>query len=229
MANKVTTLLNHVEDIYRKEGLTSTIKRIINFIVSAKWYENSIFYVYEHILDEGNEVDYLPEIQNVNHRIIETVEQLDELLEEGYDLSLVDIEQTRNRLEQGAILFLVFINCDFASVSWAALTREAKDVINPYPYKVDFTNNEACGGRTWVNPKYRQLGLFYFSLYKKEQYLITKGVIKHRSISLSTNTASQRAKIKMGHESIAIAHYIRVFDWHFWREKPIIPLSKKGN
>lgn len=223
MTNRLGMLINRVKEIYREEGLLATIGRILAFVVSPIIDEYSVLYVYEHTLTEGNEADYLPKTQNITHRIIETVDQLDDLSNEGHDLSLLDIDQAHYRLEKGAIASLLFTDREFASVSWSAFTKEAKNTFNPHPYKVDFANNEVSGGGTWVNPKYRGQGLNYYTLYKKEQDLLNRGVTKHRSIVLSSNSASQKVKDRMGNKLVAKAHYIRIFGLQFWRERPIKP------
>ena len=228
MTIRLQTLFNRAKDIYQEEGLSATIKRLYAFIISAISYENNVFYVYEHILEESNEADYLPKIPNVTHRIVETVDQLDELQNEGFGLSLSDIDQSRYRLEKGAILSLLFIDREFASISWAAFSEEAKNTFNRYPYKVNFANNEICGGGTLVNPKYRGQGLYYYTLYKKEQFLVRKGAVKHLSIALSNNIASHTAKIKMGNKLLAKARYIRIFGLQFWRENSVNSTDDKN-
>lgn len=73
MTNRLHTLLIRVKDIYREEGLSATIKRIFAIVISLTSFETRIYYVYVLTLKVSNEADYLPEIQNVNHMMIETV------------------------------------------------------------------------------------------------------------------------------------------------------------
>lgn len=233
MSSKSFTLFNRVKEIYRAEGPLITIKRICTFaasvVSSTISYENSVFYVYVKDLTKRDKVNYIPKILNVNHRIVETPEQLDELSNQGYELSLVNIDQARYRLYKGAVLSLLFIGNELGSTSWAALTEEAKNTFNWYPYKVNFEDNEVCGGATWVNPKYRGQGLIYYTLYEKEKYLVEKGATKNRSIVLTSNIATQRANANRGSELVAKARYIRVFGLQFWREKPVKPVNNKDS
>lgn len=126
MTSRLRTLFSRAKDIYQEEGLLATVRRIFVFSVSLLSYENSVFYVYERILKRGNEANRLPKIQNFTHRLVDKVEQLDGLLNEGFDLSLLDINQARYRLERGAIVSLIFVDDEFAATSWSALTEEAK-------------------------------------------------------------------------------------------------------
>jgi len=172
---------------------------------------------------EKDETKYLPKIPNVTHKIVETVEQLDELQNEGFDLSLLDVDQPRYRLQKGAIAKLVFVGHELGHKGWTALTKEAKDIINPHPYKVDFEGGQVCGGNSWTNPKYRRQGLNYYAAHKNEQYLISKGLVKNRGIKYTTNIASIGVSDKRGTPIVAKARYVRIFGLQFWREKPVEP------
>jgi len=228
MFNRLRALFNRVKDIYREEGLIATIKRIFASLIS-KSYKNEVYYVYGRTLEEGNEADRMPKIQNITHRMVETVHQLDELSNEGFDLSLIDIDQYRYRLEKGAIAGLIFVDRELGFTSLGALTEEAKNSLIRYPYKVDFANNEACGAEAWTNPKYRRQGLHNYAAYKWDQFCIGKGVIKERSIILSSNIASQRSTTKMGSKLLARARYISIFGLQFWRERPARPADNQNN
>jgi hypothetical protein len=117
MTNRLRTLFSRAKEIYQEEGLKATIKRVSAFVISPMLDEYGIFYVYERTLEKGNEVDYLPKIPNVTHRIIATIEQLHELTNEGYDLSLIDVDEYHSRLKERAILSLLFVDREFASLS----------------------------------------------------------------------------------------------------------------
>jgi len=190
-------------------------------MVSPLLSEFGIFYVYELALRERNEADYLPKIQSVTHTMVETVEHLDELTKDEFDLSLLDMSLARHRLEQGAILSLTCIGNELAYTGWSALTEKAKNTFNRYPYKVGFANNEICRGASWTNPKYRRQGISYYSSYKEEQFLIAKGATKSRAIVLSSNIASQKGNDKAGSKLVAKARYFRIFGLQFWRERPV--------
>jgi hypothetical protein len=228
MTNRLGKLLNRTKEIYQEKGLLTLIKRIFIFVISPIIEEYNNFYVYELPWDlEGvDEADYLPKVPNITYRTIETVQQLGELSNEGFDLSPVDIEQFRRRLQKGAILSVVFVDREVGHTSWTALNEEAKKTFNRYPYKVDFANNECCTGDSWTSPKYRRQGLNYYSARKKEQYVVRKGAIKNRSIVLTNNIASMKQSEKMGAKKVAKAHYIRIFGLKFWRERPVQSTNK---
>jgi len=233
MLDRLRTLFSRVKDIYQEEGLLDTIERIFLFtkhvILSAISYENSEFYITGRVLRVEDDDKYLPKIPNVTYWFVETIEQLDELQKEGFDLSLLDIDQPHYRLQKGAIVNLVFVGHELGFKGWTALTEEAKNIINPYPYKVDFEKGEVCGGNAWTNPKYRRQGLSYYAAYRNEQFLIEKGVVKSRSIKYTNNIASIGQSVKRGTPILARARYIRIFGLQFWREKPIESTDSEGN
>jgi hypothetical protein len=229
LTSRAGTLSNRAKNIYQEEGLLAAIKRVFTFLISPILDEYNDFYVYVLSLREGNEVDYLPKIQNSTHRIVETIEQLDELSNTGFDLSLIDIDQYRYRLDKGATLSLLFVDRELGYTGWAVLTEEAKNTFNRYPYKVDFENNEICRGASWTNPKYRRQGLSYYSSYKEEQFLIGKGANKSRAIVLSNNIASQNGNDKAGSKLVAKARYFRIFGLQFWRERPVKSTDDEGD
>ena len=228
MLYRLSVLINRVKAIYQEEGLLSTIRRIFVFIISIL-YKHETYYVFRRTLKVGNEADRLPKIPNVTHRIVETIEQLDELSNEGFDLSLLDIDQARYRLGKGAILALLFVDRELGHRGWEVLTEEAKKSLVQYPYKVDFANNEALGEDTWTNPKYRRQGLNHYSAYKKDQYLIGKGAVTKKGLVSTDNIASIRQGEKSGSKLVAKAHYMRILSLQFWIEKPVKSTDSHSN
>jgi len=218
MKTQLGIIINRAKEIYRNDGLIPLLKNIFTSLIS---FEISSFYIYERTLIRGKESDFMPKIQNVTHKIVEIKQQLDELLNGGFDLSLLDITQAQRRLKKGAIASLIFIERELATTHWVALSEESKNTLNAYPYKVNFSNNEACAGGVWTNPKYRGQGLNIYSAYKKDEFLKEKGVTKQRLIVSSTNIAGQGATTKHGSRLLAKARYIKVFGLQFWKETQI--------
>ena len=220
MTNRLGALINRVKNIYQEEGLLTTIKKILTSVISVI-YTTSAYNVYVRTLTKDNEADRMPKIQNVTPRIVETIQQLDELYNQGFDLSLLDIDQYRYRLERGAIATFAFVDRELGFAGWGALSEEAKKSFTRYPFKVDFANNEALGGDAWTNPKYRRQGLHNYVAYKWDQFLISRGITKDRAIILSSNITSQRSTTKMGSKLVARARYVCIFGLQFWRERPV--------
>lgn len=73
------------------------------------------------------------------------------------------------------------------------MTEQAKTAT----VKVDFSNNEVCGGGAWTNPKYRRLGFYQYSAFKRRQFAFSKGKTVYRSDTPKWNTAAQGAMGKL--------------------------------
>lgn len=218
----MSKLFIRAKEIYKKEGLVSLSKKVLLTPLSWLSFESNDFYLQESIPVEQNEVDFLPRIANVFFKMIFKSSELDELIEAGFDLSLLNNTQAKQRLDKGAILSLVFIKKELAYRGWLAMTRQAKDTFNDYPYKVDFLNNEACSGDVWTNPKFRRLGLLKYAAFIRRKFLRENGVTKVHTIFLTQNIAAQKAGAQRpGSITYARARYIRIFGLKFWKETPI--------
>lgn len=221
-------LFNRIKYIYQDEGLSSLIKRTFKFLISLP-FEYSQFHIYITELgeEEENESEWIPRVNNYSYRNIFTNEQLNGLIRDGFDLSLLNVSQARNRLEKGAIVSLFFVDRELAFYGWLAFSEEAKNSFNNYSYKVNFENGEASSGDNWTNPKYRRKGILFYSGYKRRQLLIEKDRKKIRWITLAGNEAMHKEIIKENKLGIykskicATARFIRVFNITFWNEKPI--------
>ena len=222
MINRLNTRFTRAKDIYKREGLVILIKATFAFLISCLSYGKYSFYVYEILVEKRNVADYMPEIKDITVKIVETKQQLDELLNDGFELSLLDIPQAHYRLEKGAIALLIFVECELAYRLWSAMTEEAKNTFNRWPYKVDFMNNEACDGEAWTNPKYRRQGINTYADYKLEEFLLGKGIRKMWRITLTNNIPIHKVHDKReGSRIYAKADYFRIGRMQFWKETPI--------
>lgn len=215
----MSRLSRRIKHIYQNEGLLPLLKRLLPFLVSLIPFEYHNFYIFErHFEQKLCEADFLPKVDNLAVKIISTIEQLNELPKEGFDLSLLDMKKVRDRLGKGAMLYIAFVGSKLAYTGWSALNDEAKNSFNPYPFSVDFENGVVFGGDTWTNPVYRRLGIHKYVGYIREGFLKEKGVIKIKHITLSTNILGQRATSFRGGGFYAKARYLRIFGLKFWKE-----------
>lgn len=206
-------------DIYKQEGLIISLRKLLAFLLV---YENFACYLYKSTLVRRNEDDFIPRIKEFNLKIISTKQQLNELVNGGFNLSFHSAK-AEYRLEKGAVACLVFVDKELASMEWVAMNAEAKASIDNYPCRVDFSNKEAYAGGVWTNPKYRGNGLHIYVYYKIYDFLRKNGIVTVRSIVEVNNTAAQKSHDKFGPEEKidAKAHYLRIMGLQFWRENPL--------
>jgi len=179
----------------------------------------STFYLYESATSvEISEVGFRPNIQNFVFKVVYTNQQADELAADGLEFRSSD-GVDGDILDKGAIALCVFVERELAHITWTAFSEEAKYMISPYPYKVDFSNNEAVSGSTWTNPNYRRKGLSTYSIFKKHQLLKERGIETLRYCILTNNIASQSVYEKFNPTVYAKAHYLKILVCKMWREE----------
>ena len=217
MTGSLSAMLRRAKDIFQAEGLTPLLGRGFDF--GRRWFfRYGNYYLYEHTLKERNEADFMPRIQDFTFKIIHTNQQADELA------ATIDFDfrqrfvTARNSLDKGAIAFCLFVNGEIAHIGWVALSEKAKNTFDNLPYKVDFSNNEACTGGTETIPDYRGKGLMAYGYFKRFQFLREKGITASRNAVSKSNIASQRAHAKFGPKTYAEARYLKLLWWKFWKQ-----------
>jgi len=217
MIGRLSAVLTRVKNILQTEGLAPLLRRGFEFYI----FQYGNYYLYEHTLEERNEADFMPRIQDFTFKIIHTNEEADELAAAtGSDFRRRFVN-ARHSLDKGAVAFCIFIKGEIAHIAWVALSEEARKALGFLPQKVDFSNNEACTGGTETIPKYRGNGLMAYGYFKRFQFLRGKGMIASRNAVAVNNIASQRAHAKFGPKIYARAHYTKILWWKFWKEMPL--------
>jgi hypothetical protein len=220
----MNALFSRVKTPFMKGGKLRTLVR--EGLAFSRIYNKSIVYIFEVTLKERNEAASLPKIDNTTFRILTNKTQIDELINNNFNL-VFKPSLMKNRLEKGAIAFCIFIRKDLVSIGWAGMTETAQKAFNDYPYKIDFANNNACIGGNWTHPQYRNKGLATYRMFIEDQFLVEKGVIKHRCIIETSNAPAIRVHEK-SHEGldnriVAKVVYLRILGLRFWRETPPFP------
>jgi len=220
MLKAMIELIPRAGEVLREEGIGSVLKRGLP-IVKSWFFEYENYYLYEHILEDGNEADFLPKVKNFTFNIVSSNEEADALAQStGVDFRKHFID-SRKRLEKGAIAFCVFIDGEAAHTGWVALNEEARKSVDSLPYKIDFENGEACTGGTGTLTKYRGKRLMVYGYFKRFQFLREKGVKISRNAVDVKNIASQRVHAKFNHRIYARARYLKILWWKSWQELPV--------
>ena len=139
---------------------------------------------------------------------------------DGFDDFRSDIISARQGLDKGAIAFCVFVERELAHIGWVAMNEEAQYTFDPLPFKVDFSNREACTGGAWTNPKYRGRGLMSYTFLKRIQFLRERGILILRCSVNKKNIAPQKLHARLGANMYAEASYLKVLRWQLWKERP---------
>ena len=229
MLRKLTESFTVVKRIFQTEGLLPLLTRVTAFIIGC-FLQYGTYYLYEidilKVLKQQEKPDeFLPNDQNLTLKIVSTNEQADELDREGFKFRSQFIN-ARERLDRGAIAFCIFIGQELASIGWITLTQKAKDSLNELPFKVDFSNNEACTGGAVTNPKYRNMGLMSYNYLKRLEFLKENGILRDRAAVAKSNIAAQMGVAKIGDMNIyAEARFLKLIWFKSWKEKPLTTAS----
>lgn len=203
--------------IYQHEGPAVLLRQIALFI-SQHVFQYGHHYLYEHTMAERDENDFIPKIKDFTLHKVTSAEQADELLGQGYDMYALSIN-TRKRLARGAVAFCIFIGKELAHIGWLALTEEAMRSFEPFPYRVNFSEKEACTGGTFTTPKYEGNGLMKYGYFKRFQFLAEHGILRSRNAVNVKNVASQKVHAKFNPRRYAEARYLKILWWQSWKEK----------
>lgn len=229
MLCRMTELFTVAKRILQTEGLTPLLMRGFAFL-TGYFFQYGTYYLYEidisKVLKQNNKPDFLPDIQNLTLKIVSTNEQADELDREGFEFR-PQVINARKRLGKRAIAFCIFVGRELANIGWIALTKQAKDSLIELPFKVDFSNKEACTGGAMTAPKYRNTGLMRYNYFKRLEFLNENGRLKDRAAVAKSNIAAQMgvAKISDNINIYAEARFLKLLWWKLWWEKPLTPPS----
>jgi hypothetical protein len=216
----LVALLKRAKDILQTEGLRPLLTRGFTFI-RAKFVGYGDYFLYEYTLRDRNEADFLPKIHDFIFRIVSSNREADKLAGViGSDFRGRFI-RARGMLDKGAIAFCVFVKGEIVHIGWVALTEEAHKAVDNLPYRVDFSNYEACTGGTQTITEYRNKGLMAYGYFKRFQFLREKGIVVSRNAVMKSNIASQKAHARFNPRVIAEAKNVRLLWWQYWKEKPL--------
>jgi hypothetical protein len=226
---RFTELFKAAIRVFKTEGLPTLLRRGFTFLI-GHFFQYGVYYLYEidvlKALKQAKEANLIPKIQDFTLKVVYTNEQADELDREGFEFRSQSIN-ARERLDKGAITFCIFVRHELASIGWITLTEQAKNSLTELPFKVDFSNNEACTGSV-TNPKYRNMGLMSYSYFKRLEFLKENGRLRDRAPVAKSNIASQMGIAKISNNIYAEARFLKLLWWKYWREKPLAPPGAPG-
>jgi len=220
------SLIARAKRILKTEGLASLAGRALKYLRRRLFlYEN--VYLYEYIMQERNEAEYIPKTQGFTLKAISTNRQADEIASEGFDdiRNYPVMVNVRRCLDKGAIAFCLFVGWELAHIGFVAMKEEAKNTFDTLPYRVDFAHGQACTGGTVTLPKYRGNGFMAYGYFKRLEFLREKGYKTSRNSVAADSKVSQRVHAKFGPKIYARARFLRVARWKFWKEVPYFPIT----
>ena len=171
------------------------------------------------MLNETSELKFMSKIQNLTLKIIYTPAEVDALVAKGFDFGSSSIEEIKERLSKGAILFCVFIGREFAHASWVGMDINA--VFDPVFQRFNYRGlyyTFSC----YTDPAYRGCGIYPHVLSQICIFLRinientkSKVLIAVNKKNLPSIRGITKAEFKCYRE----VRYLKLLWWVFWKEK----------
>jgi len=181
-------LLSQDKNLYKKTVLPGAVTMAL---AALRIHNNAEFYIRDTNLTQMDILMQEPQIKGFTFKVLTTVTELDELIDDGYDL-VVNFSKIKHGLKKGMVAFVALVDRELASMGWACMTEESKVTLRGYPYDADL-DREACIVGDWTNPKFRDSDVSSYVKYKRQQLLKDKGFTFERSIAEETAVADPRS------------------------------------
>ena len=194
----------------REEGVFGFIKKVVSFFFSY-----GIYYVYERATNNIEEIKFPPETKRYKVKIIHSLQNLDKLEKEGYDLTMRNL---KIGIKSGAVPFCIFSGKKMVHVTWAATNERAKKEIDRVPAKIDFQNGEATSGGSFTDSLHRGKGLLAYVYFHIFPYLAKHGFRKIRFVIHVDNIASQRGVKRFSPRLVSKGRYLKILWLNLWKE-----------
>ncbi len=218
-----TELFYDARRIYHVGGMIHLLRRTVAFIGYCL-FQHRRYWLYSEPVPgypDLTEADFLPRIDGLTWKAVSSNEEADELEAQGLEFRSL-VPNARERLKRGAVALCIFVGRELANMGWLVTGQRAMDSLPDPPLKVDFANNEACGGAIWTSPKYRRNGFRLYNRYKRFEFLVEKGFVVNRSAIAKKNVVAQSGYRRFPPtRTYAEGRYLRVLWWRSWKESPL--------
>jgi hypothetical protein len=212
---------NRARYILQSEGAIPLLKRLFAYL-SSQIFCRGEFYVRYHFVGELDEADFLPRVKDFSFKLTTSNEAADELAEQvGFDFR-EQIPRARRRLDAGAVAFCIFMQNRLVHISWIGFSQEEQRTMNSQPYKVNFSQNQACLGAAETDPRYRGLGLMAYACFQRHQYMKEHGITTAIGIDETDNIAIYKIHSRLPSKIYTKARYMKLLWWQYWKETPFL-------
>jgi hypothetical protein len=202
--------------ILKKSSAWDLLKRGFTWFI----FDHGIYDLYEHRVADIDASLFSPVLPGYKYKIARNNTDADELAREYEDFRNV-IFDARRMLDKNAVAFCIYSGKELAHVTWLAFDPKAQKAIYAMPYKVDFSNAEACVGGTYTDPKFRGKGLMVYGNHLKFKYLKGIGIKVLKHAIKTDNPASITGYARFSPMVKAKCRYFKLFGFRYWKESPV--------
>ncbi len=219
----IGNLSSQAKSLHKKAELRGVIKKVL---ATLRIYNNNEFYIQDTSLTHVDTLIQEPQIKDFTFKVINTVTELDELIDGGYDL-VMNIRKIKRGLKKGMVAFLIFVERELASIGWALMTEKSKANLRGYPYNEDL-DRQACVVDDWTNPKFRGSSISSYIKHERQQLLKKQGFTFERSIveesivkDLRAMIAQKRFELTYKRRTYTNISLPGIFGVEIWKEHPL--------
>jgi len=222
--DRLTTLSRRARQIYLTEGLVSLLRRGFRFLVYCVFDYRSYWLYVEPIASHPNlnEANLLPKLDDFRFEIVSSNQKADDLEADGFEFRS-HVPNGRERLDKGAVAFCAFAGRELVSMNWVAMSQQAKDALPEPPYRVNFSENEACVGDGWSNPAYRRMNLGVYRAFRTHRFMQEHGVAVKRIAFRKGSIWPEILAARIHRTRYGEGRYLRILWWKSWKERPLPP------
>lgn len=212
--------LNRARYILRSEGAITLLKRIFLYLFSHIFFYKD-YYVCQDFVGELNEADFLPRVKDFTFKLITSNEMADDWAKQtGFDFRK-QILNARRLLDAGAVAFCVFVQNDLASIKWVGLNQKVKNIINPQPYRVNFSEHQGFSGGAETVPQYRGKGLNAYTWFQRNNYMKQQGITMLTGLIATGDVHLHKLQSRFPIKIRSKARHIKFLWWQYWKETPL--------
>jgi hypothetical protein len=225
-AGIVRELHRRMKRVREKNGTSGLIKSVFWFLVYP-FYESAQYILFvKEVEPEYSTSERRPNIgtNKLTFKVVTSNQEADKLEAEGYNFRKY-ANEFNNYLKRytwlldcGLIACCTFVEKEFAAISWVALSKQVQDAIKAPPVKIDYENNEILARGMWVNPKYRGMELYRYTVRNRDKYLANRGVKRVLGPADYINKAGIGVAGAVGSKEYGRGRSIRILWWKSWRE-----------
>ena len=223
---RLKALWGRAKEILRENGLLVLLKSSIMFLI-IPFYERNVYYLFKYSVKNDanpNEAILKLKMMDIKCKVVTSNMDADRLESENFYFRSYPTDHNEDRktysrwLDQGAIAFCTFVGKDFAGITWVVTSQQTQDSLKTLPIKVGYSNKEAFGRGAWVNPKYRKLGVYGFTITNRDRFLTDMGISVLRNVVHSTDKNGRALQKTVGSKRYGEARAKRILFWSFWEE-----------
>jgi hypothetical protein len=191
-------------------------------------YKSESFYLTENHLsteyksDESHPLKYSDKL---NFKVVTSNQEAEQLEAEGFSFRSHPTYFNHNLtlytrwLDSGAVAFCTFVDKEFAAITWILPSQHTQKAVKAPPVKIYYENHEVYPRGVWVNPKYRELRLYYYTDRNRNRYLLEQGITVTRGVIDYTNKTGKGIANSGGAKVYGTGRLVKVLGFSLWKER----------